>query len=107
MKRNIEIKKGSAVKTLGKLLRYMAHYYKWEFLLVVFCIIVNAVAGISSSVFLEMLVDEVITPGLSLGLAPTQKATSFLPCQPGRRRLNQASLLTPPAQSQLPNTMAS
>ena len=67
MKRNIEIKKGSALKALGKLLGYMAHYYKWEFTLVVFCIIVNAVAGISSSVFLEKLVDEVITPGLSLG----------------------------------------
>ena len=67
MKRNIEIKKGSALKALGKLLGYMAHYYKWELTLVVFCIIVNAVAGISSSVFLEKLVDEVITPGLSLG----------------------------------------
>ena len=78
MKRNIEIKKGSAVKTLGKLLRYMAHYYKWELLLVVFCIIVNAVAGISSSVFLEMLVDEVITPGLSLGFDAVQDKLSVI-----------------------------
>lgn len=78
MKRNIEIKKGSAVKTLGKLLRYMAHYYKWEFLLVVFCIIVNAVAGISSSVFLEMLVDEVITPGLSLGFDAVKDKLSVI-----------------------------
>ena len=78
MKRNIEIKKGSAVKTLGKLLRYMAHYYKWELLLVVFCIIVNAVAGISSSVFLEMLVDEVITPGLSLGFDAVKDKLSVI-----------------------------
>ena len=78
MKRNIEIKKGSAVKTLGKLLRYMAHYYKWEFLLVAFCIIVNAVAGISSSVFLEMLVDEVITPGLSLGFDAVKDKLSVI-----------------------------
>ena len=78
MKRNIEIKKGSAVKTLGKLLRYMAHYYKWELLLVVFCIIVNAVAGISSSVFLEMLVDEVITPGLSLGFDTVKDKLSVI-----------------------------
>lgn len=67
--RRMEIKKGSALKILGRLFRYMAHYYKWELLLVMVCIAVTAVAGISSSIFLEILVDDVITPGLKHGFA--------------------------------------
>ncbi|HIS57735.1 MAG TPA: ABC transporter ATP-binding protein [Candidatus Limadaptatus stercoravium] len=63
----MEIKKGSAMKILGRLFRYMAHYYKWELLLVIVCIAVTAVAGISSSVFLEILVDDVIQPGIAGG----------------------------------------
>ena len=63
-RRRMEIKKGSAMKILGRLFRYMAHYYKWELLLVIVCIAVTAVAGISSSIFLEILVDDVIQPGI-------------------------------------------
>lgn len=65
--RRMEIKKGSALKILGRLFRYIGHYYKWELLAVVICIAVTAVAGISSSIFLEILVDDVITPGLKHG----------------------------------------
>ena len=65
--RRMEIKKGSALKILGRLFRYIGHYYKWELLAVVICIAVTAVAGISSSIFLEILVDDVITPGLEHG----------------------------------------
>lgn len=67
MRRNIEIKKGSALKIFGHLMRYIAHYYKWELLVVVICIAVTAIAGISSSIFLERLVDDVIEPGLEHG----------------------------------------
>ncbi|HIU20775.1 MAG TPA: ABC transporter ATP-binding protein [Candidatus Limadaptatus stercorigallinarum] len=63
----MEIKKGSALKILGRLFRYIGHYYKWELLAVVICIAVTAVAGISSSIFLEILVDDVIAPGLEHG----------------------------------------
>lgn len=65
--RRMEIKKGSALKILGRLFRYIGHYYKWELLAVVICIAVTAVAGISSSIFLEILVDDVIAPGLEHG----------------------------------------
>ena len=65
--RRMEIKKGSALKILGRLFRYIGYYYKWELLAVVICIAVTAVAGISSSIFLEILVDDVITPGLEHG----------------------------------------
>ena len=65
--RRMEIKKGSALKILGRPFRYIGHYYKWELLAVVICIAVTAVAGISSSIFLEILVDDVIAPGLEHG----------------------------------------
>ena len=67
MRKRIEIQKGSAGKILGRLFRYMSHYYKWELLVVIICIAITAVAGISSSVFLKILVDDVITPGLDYG----------------------------------------
>ena len=63
----IEVKRGNIMKTLGKLLGYMFHYYKGRLILVICCIAITAVAGISSSIFLEILVDDVITPGLELG----------------------------------------
>ena len=63
----IEVKRGNIMKTLGKLLGYMFHYYKGKLILVICCIAVTAVAGISSSIFLEILVDDVVTPGLELG----------------------------------------
>ena len=63
----IEVKRGNIMKTLGKLLGYMFHYYNGRLILVICCIAVTAVAGISSSIFLEILVDDVITPGLELG----------------------------------------
>ena len=63
----IEVKRGNIMKTLGKLLGYMFHYYKGRLILVICCIAVTAVAGISSSIFLEILVDDVVTPGLKLG----------------------------------------
>ena len=63
----IEVKRGNIMKTLGKLLGYMFHYYKGRLIMVICCIAVTAVAGISSSIFLEILVDDVVTPGLELG----------------------------------------
>ena len=63
----IEVKRGSVMNTLGKLLKYMFHYYRWQLILVICCIAVTAVAGISSSIFLEILTDDVITPGLEEG----------------------------------------
>ena len=63
----IEVKRGSIMKTLGKLLGYMFHYYRWQLILVICCIAVTAVAGISSSIFLQILTDDVITPGLANG----------------------------------------
>ena len=64
-----EKKQGGAgtMKTLGRLLKYLFRYYKGSMIAVLVCIAVTAAAGISSSVFLEILVDEVIVPGIADG----------------------------------------
>ena len=60
-------KKGGTLSILGRLLKYMFGFYKWELAIVAVCIAINAVAAISSSIFLEVIIDEVVTPGLELG----------------------------------------
>ena len=49
-------------KLLGRLLSYLFHYYKFRLIAVFFCIMITAAAGISSSVFLTLVIDQVITP---------------------------------------------
>ena len=49
-------------KLLGRLLSYLFHYYKGRLIAVFICIAVTAAAGISSSVFLTLVIDKVITP---------------------------------------------
>ena len=67
MRMKLEIKRESMLKTLGKLFKYIGHYYKWELLAVTVCIIITAIAGISSSVFLKILVDDIAIPGSQQG----------------------------------------
>ena len=49
-------------KILGRLLRYLFHYYKGRMIAVFVCIAVTAAAGISSSVFMNLILEQVITP---------------------------------------------
>ncbi len=62
--RNVMQKKAKLhpFKVLGRLLSYLFRYYKGRMLAVFFCIIVTAVAGISSTFFLGLVLDRVITP---------------------------------------------
>ena len=53
---------GHPFKLLGRLLSYLFHYYKGRMIAVFVCIAVTAAAGISSSVFLQLVLAEVITP---------------------------------------------
>ena len=49
-------------KLLGRLLSYLFHYYKVRLIAVFICIMITAAAGISSSVFLSLVIEQVITP---------------------------------------------
>ena len=48
--------------TVKRIFSYMKKDYKWLLVLVIICIILNTAANIASSLFLQTLVDEYITP---------------------------------------------
>ena len=51
-----------------RLLAYVFHYYSWQLIVVAVSIIIASVASTIASIFMQRIVDEVITPGLSTGL---------------------------------------
>ena len=53
--------------TVKRLLSYVFKGYGFNFLLVLLCIIISAVAGVNGSMFLRALVDDYITPMLKSG----------------------------------------
>ena len=53
--------------TVKRLLSYVFKGYSFNFLLVLLCIVVSAVAGVNGSMFLRSLVDDYITPMLKSG----------------------------------------
>ena len=59
-----KVKKG----TLKRLLKMLFSEYKWQMLAVVGCLIISAIAGSVSSIFLRRIIDNVITPALTGGL---------------------------------------
>ena len=65
-------------KLLGRLLSYLFHYYKGRLIAVFVCIAVTAAAGISSSVFLTLVIDEVITPLAALAGQPQEAISDKL-----------------------------
>jgi ATP-binding cassette subfamily B protein len=60
-----KMKKG----TFGRLMKYLFDHYSWKLVLVVFCVIISSISTVVATVFLQRLIDQVITPGLTNGLA--------------------------------------
>ncbi|MCF0115814.1 MAG: ABC transporter ATP-binding protein, partial [Erysipelotrichaceae bacterium] len=58
-----KVKKGM----FTRLLKYVLKFYKKELAIVVVCLLVASLSGVSMSVFMQRLIDECITPGLELG----------------------------------------
>lgn len=52
---------------LKRVIKYMLHYYKIPFLLVIICIMITAIATVVGSTFPQTLVDDYITPMLANG----------------------------------------
>ncbi len=61
---NSGIKKG----TFSRLIKYILDHYKGRIIIVVCGIIISSLASASATFFLQRLIDECITPGLTLGL---------------------------------------
>ena len=52
---------------LNRVLRYMLHYYKFPFFLVILCILISAAANVMGATFPQTLVDDYIVPMLNTG----------------------------------------
>ena len=62
------IKKGTATR----LIKTVFSLYKWQLIVVLFCILINSTGSLVSSVFLQTLIDEVIPTGVAQGFAAVQ-----------------------------------
>ena len=57
----------AATKLLRRVIRYMLHYYKVPFIIVIACILITAIATVVGSTFPQTLVDDYIMPMLQNG----------------------------------------
>lgn len=57
----------TAVRLINRVIRYMLHYYKIPFLIVVICILITAIATVVGATFPQTLIDDHITPMLESG----------------------------------------
>ena len=57
----------TAVRLINRVIRYMLHYYKIPFLIVVICILITAIATVVGATFPQTLIDDHITPILESG----------------------------------------
>lgn len=57
----------TAIKLISRVICYMLHYYKYLFLLVIVCILINAVTTVIGATFPQTLVDDYIIPMLASG----------------------------------------
>ena len=74
--RGMPVPKGSIKKgTLGRLLKTVFKYYKWQICVVLIAILFNSVGSLVSSVYMQLLVDEVITPALKVGFTEELQRT--------------------------------
>ena len=66
--RGMPVPKGAIKKgTFKRLIKTAFKYFKPHLIFALVCILINSMGSILSSVFMQSLVDEVITPGLTLG----------------------------------------
>lgn len=57
----------AATKLLNRVVRYMLHYYKVPFMIVIVCILITAIATVVGASFPQTLVDDYIMPMLQSG----------------------------------------
>ena len=65
-------------KSLLRLLRYVFRRNSWRLLVVAVCIIISAVSNVIVNAFMAQLIDTVILPGISTGLASVAKGLASI-----------------------------
>ena len=72
--RGMPVAKGAIQKgTFKRLIKTTFQYYKWQLIIAFICILINSVGSIISSIFLQSLIDDVITPGVTLGYSAVER----------------------------------
>lgn len=61
-------KEESNGRAFGRLLGYIFFHYKVQLIVVMVCIVISAFSSVIATIFLQRLIDEVITPGLQSGI---------------------------------------
>lgn len=72
-----------AGQTIKRLMHYVLGQHPWRFGLVVLCILISAIASVNSTLFIQRLIDDYITPMLlssAPDFAPLFQALSFMVC---------------------------
>ena len=59
-------------KSFSRLLKYVLARYKFRLLIILLCLIASSISSVIGVTFMQKLIDEVITPGLKLGLPAVQ-----------------------------------
>ncbi len=68
--RGMPVPKGAIKKgTLPRLLKTLFKYYKWQVIVVLACILINSTGGLVSSVFMQVLIDDIIPVGVHSGFS--------------------------------------
>lgn len=57
----------TAARLINRVIRYMLHYYKYPFIVVILCILITATATVTGATFPQTLIDDYITPMLQNG----------------------------------------
>lgn len=65
--RKYKARVASATTLISRVIRYMLHFYKFQFLLVILCIIITAIATVVGATFPQRLVDDYILPMMASG----------------------------------------
>ena len=58
--------------TMKRFIKYLTDHYKGRLLVVLVCIILSAISMSFSNVFLQQLIDQVILPGMKVGMESVQ-----------------------------------
>ena len=62
-------KKQKRQGSFGRLIRYLFRYYPLALVITMICIIISSCASVAATAFMQRLIDECITPGITSGLA--------------------------------------
>lgn len=54
--------------TFKRLLGYLFSIYKFPLIIVIICIVISSISSVIATIFLQRLIDECITPGITLGM---------------------------------------